>query len=177
MKYSPEVYAGALIALAALRDKATERETGTIDFIAEAIAEKGDRDKLLSAPAADVVPVVHGHWAEIPNMYVCVAGDKPYSGHATSCSVCHEVNPCSLKTNYCSCCGALMDGKDEDTGLTPEKVKDIKRKQLIQDTGYKCLVCKRRKFCFMPMVPPLCGLVYDHFAEAEAADGKDDGND
>lgn len=45
MKYSSEVYISALKALAALREAATERERATIDSIAEAIAEKGDRDK------------------------------------------------------------------------------------------------------------------------------------
>lgn len=45
MKYSGEVYIGALKALAALREAATEGERATIDFIAEAIAEKGGRDK------------------------------------------------------------------------------------------------------------------------------------
>ena len=44
MKYKNETYLGALTALAGLRETATERERVTIDFIAEAIAEKGDRD-------------------------------------------------------------------------------------------------------------------------------------
>ena len=45
MKYSNNVYIGALQALAALRSTATGKEKATIDFIAEAIAEKGDRDR------------------------------------------------------------------------------------------------------------------------------------
>lgn len=44
MKYSNEVYIGALQALAALRSKVSDKEKATIDFVAEAIAEKGDRD-------------------------------------------------------------------------------------------------------------------------------------
>jgi hypothetical protein len=98
MKYSPEVYAGALIALAALRDKATERETGTIDFIAEAIAEKGDRDKLLSAPAADVAPVVHCRECKYDKQCCRIIRNN---GHEPD--------------DYCSF-GELMDGKDEDNG-------------------------------------------------------------
>ena len=34
----------------------------------------------------DAVPVVRGEWLNIPNRYVCVAGDRPYRGNATSCS-------------------------------------------------------------------------------------------
>ena len=60
---------------------------------------------------ADVVPVVHGGWDNIPNTYMLVASkDGSYSGNATTCSVCHEVNPNAYKTNYCPNCGAKMDG-------------------------------------------------------------------
>ena len=63
------------------------------------------------APAADVAPVVHGRWDNIPNTYMLVASkDGSYSGNATTCSVCHEVNPNAYKTNYCPNCGAKMDG-------------------------------------------------------------------
>lgn len=62
-------------------------------------------------PAADVAPVVHGRWDDIPNTYMSVASkDGTYHGNATSCSVCHEVNPNAYKTNYCPNCGAKMDG-------------------------------------------------------------------
>lgn len=40
MKYREKVYVGALQALAALRKDVPEKERATIDFIAEAIAEK-----------------------------------------------------------------------------------------------------------------------------------------
>lgn len=60
---------------------------------------------------ADVAPVVHGRWDDIPNTYMSVASkDGTYHGNATSCSVCHEVNPNAYKTNYCPNCGAKMDG-------------------------------------------------------------------
>ena len=67
------------------------------------------------APAEDVAPVVHGRWDDIPNTYMSVASkDGTYHGNATSCSVCHEVNPNAYKTNYCPNCGAKMDGGDPD---------------------------------------------------------------
>ena len=60
--------------------------------------------------AADVAPVRHGRWDNIPNTYMCVAGrDGSYHGNATSCSVCNEINPNAYKTNYCPNCGAKMD--------------------------------------------------------------------
>ena len=65
--------------------------------------------------SADVAPVVHGRWDNIPNTYMLVARkDGSYSGNATTCSVCHEVNPNAYKTNYCPNCGAKMDGGDPE---------------------------------------------------------------
>lgn len=63
------------------------------------------------APAVDVAPVVHGRWDDLPNEYMSVASKTgAYHGNATTCSVCHEVNPNAYKTNYCPNCGARMDG-------------------------------------------------------------------
>lgn len=65
----------------------------------------------------DAVLVVHGRWDDIPNTYMSVAGkDGSYHGNATSCSVCHEVNPNAYKTNYCPNCGAKMD-VEENNGV------------------------------------------------------------
>lgn len=65
--------------------------------------------------AEDVAPVVHGKWDSIPNTYMCVAGkDGSYHGCATSCSVCHEINPNAYKTNYCPNCGAKMDLEEQN---------------------------------------------------------------
>lgn len=45
MKYSQKTYGAALASLAELREQSTsESERNTIDFIAEAVAEKADRD-------------------------------------------------------------------------------------------------------------------------------------
>lgn len=61
-------------------------------------------------PAADVAPVVHGRWDDIPNAYMSVVSkDGVYHGNATTCSICHEVNPNAYKTNYCPNCGAKCD--------------------------------------------------------------------
>ncbi|WP_125116895.1 DUF551 domain-containing protein [Agathobaculum sp. Marseille-P7918] len=47
MKYSQKTYEGALASLAELREQSTsDSERTTIDFIAEAVAEKADRDVL-----------------------------------------------------------------------------------------------------------------------------------
>lgn len=67
-------------------------------------------DEMKDLPSADVSPVVHGKWDEIPNQYMSVVGkDGSYHGNVTSCSVCHEINPNAYKTNYCPNCGAKMD--------------------------------------------------------------------
>ena len=51
MKYSDQVYREALASLARLRENLEERERPTLDFVAEAIAEKADRD--YPSPLAD----------------------------------------------------------------------------------------------------------------------------
>lgn len=55
MKYSKETYQKALKALDALRKTLPEEQRPTLDFVAEAIREKAERDLM---PAADVAPVV-----------------------------------------------------------------------------------------------------------------------
>lgn len=64
-----------------------------------------------STPAADVAPVVHARWDDIPNAYMSVVSKTgTYHGNATTCSACREINPNAFKTNYCPNCGAKMDG-------------------------------------------------------------------
>ena len=54
MKYSEQTYREALTSLARLRETLEERERPTLDFVAEAIAEKADRDyPSAPSPAAD----------------------------------------------------------------------------------------------------------------------------
>ena len=52
MKYSEHTYREALAALARLRETLEDRERPTLDFVAEAIAEKADRD-YPSAPSPE----------------------------------------------------------------------------------------------------------------------------
>lgn len=64
-----------------------------------------DVRRLLSIPAADVVPVVHGDWL------LRHLG----AGHYWECSVCHT-NPCiyvTEHTKFCPNCGARMDGDSD----------------------------------------------------------------
>ena len=58
-----------------------------------------------SAPAADVAPVVHGHWIE----------KKSAVGRYFECSNCgaHENKHTAIKGYYCWRCGAKMDGGDD----------------------------------------------------------------
>lgn len=66
-------------------------------------------------PAADVAPVVHARWDDIPNAYMSVVSKTgTYHGNATTCSACREINPNAFKTNYCPNCGAKMAGGTEN---------------------------------------------------------------
>jgi hypothetical protein len=51
-------------------------------------------------PAANVQEVKHAHWVQ-PNPYC-----KPF------CSGCNTFEQSGKKKNYCSECGAIMDGKE-----------------------------------------------------------------
>lgn len=61
------------------------------------------------APAADVVPVVHGHWIEqedgnLDTYYICSACKEDFYLIAGT--------PCENLYNYCPSCGAKMDEKE-----------------------------------------------------------------
>lgn len=58
---------------------------------------------LTDAPTLDVAPVVHGEWA----LGIDADGDPVI--YCTNCMM-----PTEVKTNYCSECGAKMDGKEQD---------------------------------------------------------------
>lgn len=63
---------------------------------------------LLTTPAADVAPVVHGRWEWLgPNGLVadCMCG---------TCSACKVRSEYIVNTMPCPHCGAKMDGKDGD---------------------------------------------------------------
>lgn len=60
--------------------------------------------KVRSIPAADVAPVVHGHW------YWDADGET--GNNIRRCSVCHEGS--GWATNYCHNCGAKMDAEAQE---------------------------------------------------------------
>ena len=69
-----------------------------------ATAKRLIRYVLTAAPAADVVPVVHGRWEWLgPNRLVadCMCG---------TCSACKVRSKYIVNTMLCPNCGALMDG-------------------------------------------------------------------
>ena len=52
-------------------------------------------------PAADVAPVVHGHWVQTK---------APFMNECEDCSVCGYRTVWGHRYNYCPNCGAKMDG-------------------------------------------------------------------
>lgn len=60
-----------------------------------------DVRRLLSIPAADVAPVVHGRW---------VPTESPFMNECEDCSVCGYRTVWGHRYNYCPNCGARMDG-------------------------------------------------------------------
>lgn len=79
-----------------------------------------DVRRLLSIPAADVAPVVHGVWipvheSEISGWNPEVAGIDPIGGYI--CSACkneaiYDCNDKFVLSDYCPNCGARMDGDE-----------------------------------------------------------------
>ena len=63
---------------------------------------------MLTAPAADVVSVVHGRWIEKEELYFDVMYDCSACGESF-CFI--EGNPSNNLYNYCPNCGARMDGE------------------------------------------------------------------
>ena len=101
----------ALNKLRQMRDDYRSRYNGAE---AAAIAEYC-RDALIDIPTADVVEVRHGRWIE-----------DGYYNEPCVCSFCGE--PCKDTVmgrpmcNYCSNCGAKMDGGVNDGYLSAERI-------------------------------------------------------
>lgn len=84
MKYSDKVCVSALKALAALRETATESERVTIDFIAEAIAEKGERDARQTDVCSDCTGIVYRQTKSgkiIPVAEICPMLEEAHHDH------------------------------------------------------------------------------------------------
>ena len=64
-------------------------------------------DIVKEVPAADVAPVVHGHWI------ICSDGYYPY------CSVCKCEPKGREMTKFCGECGAKMDEETDDDKARP----------------------------------------------------------
>lgn len=86
-------------ALALIRPDEPEDEKAAVTI---ATVKKLVRSLLDRAPAADVVPVVHGRWI--------VAGDGYHWTY--NCSICawKDGYPFNERHNYCPNCSAKMDG-------------------------------------------------------------------
>lgn len=84
-------------ALEAKKDKTAK---GTIGQFYNTIIQH-DIDALIDLPTIDAVEVVHGEWEVVDQ-----EEPKRYG-----CSVCKRLS--FYVTNYCSCCGAKMDGERE----------------------------------------------------------------
>ena len=67
----------------------------------------GARKLIEEAPAADVVPVVHGRWINKTNHNRAVVEQR------VDCSACGHIlwHTSAMSYNYCPNCGARMDGE------------------------------------------------------------------
>ena len=63
--------------------------------------------ELLTLPAADVAPVVHGRWEMRPTGMATDTGPE----YKAYCTVCNEPNK-QYQPPFCPHCGAKMDGGD-----------------------------------------------------------------
>lgn len=65
---------------------------------------------LRSLPAADVAPVVHGHWIDKTNISRAAVEQR------VDCSVCGHIfyTTSALSFEYCPHCGAKMDGDSKE---------------------------------------------------------------
>lgn len=64
---------------------------------------------IYNAPTVDAVEVVHGQWIAVPS-------SDMMTGKAYCCSECKRMRYGSFMPNYCSNCGAKMDG-GADNGI------------------------------------------------------------
>ena len=82
--------------------------------------------EIKSLPSVDVQPVVHGEWIPVTAIYKVKEGQFPQTERvrvdatepdeidAVKCSICGEVFDFADARNWCTECGAKMDGKGAD---------------------------------------------------------------
>lgn len=102
--------------------KAVLRERSPANSVAQNRKLSIIQRDLLTMPAADVAPVVHGLWipireSEMTGWDPAVAGRDPIGGYI--CSACKEeaIYDCNdefVLSKYCPNCGAKMDGGECD---------------------------------------------------------------
>lgn len=97
---------GALMQFPIRRDH-YDRKNGNEHFIngIESVLEYAE-----NLPAADVAPVVHGRWIEIPCNHKPSRIRHIEKWVTNKCSACKYSNG-RKKTHYCPNCGAKMDGE------------------------------------------------------------------
>jgi len=86
--------------------KTIESETYRHDYLDHVI------DIIEAIPSADVAPIIHGDWKEEKITFNKWGGDVVTGKTLWRCSVCGHED--SILTNYCSKCGARMDGEEDE---------------------------------------------------------------
>lgn len=72
----------------------------------------GWRNDFMKIEPADVAPIIHGDWKEQKITFNKWGGDVVTGKTLWRCSVCGHED--SILTNYCSKCGARMDGEEDE---------------------------------------------------------------
>ena len=95
--------------------KAVLRERSPANSVAQNRKLSIIQRDLLTMPAADVAPVVHGQWDD-SGRYTFPGGGTAV--RCTECGCALTVSEYHLNNwNYCPVCGAKMDGGDSDASL------------------------------------------------------------
>lgn len=95
--------------------KAVLRERSPANSVAQNRKLSIIQRDLLTIPAADVAPVVHGQWDD-SGRYTFPGGGTAV--RCTECGCALTVSEYHLNNwNYCPVCGAKMDGGDSDASL------------------------------------------------------------
>ena len=90
-----------------------KREAALMKLMQDGCSAK-NLQSISDMPAADVAPVVHGHWIE---------KEKYSFGIMYDCSLCdNRILDNGYSWNYCPNCGAKMDEKENDNAIGDRKM-------------------------------------------------------